>query len=451
MPDATPAFPFVNLPLVKPGLRHSVTGLRGSADALAVAAYARQHRERAPMLAVVCSHAVDAQRLAEEIPWFAPELRVRLLPDWETLPYDSFSPHQDLVSERLATLHDIQTGQCDVMLVPATTALYRLAPPAFLAAYTFFFKQGERLDEAALKAQFTLAGYEHVSAVMRPGEYSVRGGLIDLYPMGSALPYRIDLFGDEIETIRAFDPDTQRSLYPVKEVRLLPGREFPLDEAARTAFRGRWREVFEGDPTKSPIYKDIGNGVPSAGIEYYLPLFFEHSATVFDYLPADTQLVFAGNVDEAIRRFWADTTQRYNFMRHDRERPLLPPADLFLSEEQFFVAAKPMARLVLQVEANADQPAFSVMLPDVSVNRRAEDPLVNLESLLLDQQTRVLMCADSAGRRETLLQLFAESGLRPHPVDDFAAFLAGDAHFSIAVAPLQSGFALPQAGLAFVT
>ncbi|SPC05557.1 transcription-repair coupling factor [Cupriavidus taiwanensis] len=451
MPDATPAFPFVNLPLVKPGLRHSVAGLRGSADALAVAAYARQHRERAPMLAVVCSHAVDAQRLAEEIPWFAPELRVRLLPDWETLPYDSFSPHQDLVSERLATLHDIQTGQCDVMLVPATTALYRLAPPAFLAAYTFFFKQGERLDEAALKAQFTLAGYEHVSAVMRPGEYSVRGGLIDLYPMGSALPYRIDLFGDEIETIRAFDPDTQRSLYPVKEVRLLPGREFPLDEAARTAFRGRWREVFEGDPTKSPIYKDIGNGVPSAGIEYYLPLFFEHSATVFDYLPADTQLVFAGNVDEAIRRFWADTTQRYNFMRHDRERPLLPPADLFLSEEQFFVAAKPMARLVLQGEAGADQPAFSAILPDVAVNRRAEDPLVNLEALLLDKQTRVLMCADSAGRRETLLQLFAESGLRPHPVEDFAAFLAGDAHFSIAVAPLQSGFALPQAGLAFVT
>lgn len=452
MPDATPSLPFVNLPLVKPGLRHSVAGLCGSADALALAAYARQHRERVPMLAVVCSHAVDAQRLAEEIPWFAPALRVRLLPDWETLPYDSFSPHQDLVSERLATLHDIQTGQCDVMLVPATTALYRLAPPAFLAAYTFFFKQGERLDEAALKAQFTLAGYEHVSAVMRPGEYSVRGGLIDLYPMGSALPYRIDLFGDEVETIRAFDPDTQRSLYPVKEVRLLPGREFPLDEAARTAFRGRWREVFEGDPTKSPIYKDIGNGVPSAGIEYYLPLFFEQSATVFDYLPADTQLAFAGNIDEAIRRFWADTTQRYNFMRHDRERPLLPPADLFLSEEQFFVAAKPMARLVLQPEpAAADQPVFSALLPDVSVNRRAEDPLVNLESLLLDKQTRVLMCADSAGRRETLLQLFAESGLRPQPVDDFAAFLAGEAHFSISVAPLQSGFALPQGQVAFVT
>ncbi|UBM09707.1 transcription-repair coupling factor [Cupriavidus metallidurans] len=452
MPDNHAAFPFASFPLIKPGLRHAVNGLTGSADALAVAAYARQHRRSAPMVAVVCAHAVDAQRLAEEIPWFAPELRVRLLPDWETLPYDSFSPHQDLVSERLATLHDIQGGQCDVMLVPASTALYRLAPPAFLAAYTFFFKQGAKLDEAALKAQFTLAGYEHVSAVMRPGEYSVRGGLIDLYPMGSALPYRIDLFGDEIETIRAFDPDSQRSLYPVKEVRLLPGREFPLDETARTAFRGRWRELFEGDPTKSPIYKDIGNGVPSAGIEYYLPLFFEQSATLFDYLPEGTQLAFSGNVDEAIRRFWADTTQRYNFMRHDHERPLLPPADLFLSEEQFFVGAKPLARLVLQRDAApADAPAFAGHLPDVSVNRRAEDPLVNLESLLLNKATRVLMCADSAGRRETLLQLFAESGLRPMIVDDFAAFLAGDSHFSIAVAPLQTGFALPSAQMAFVT
>ncbi|UXC37366.1 transcription-repair coupling factor [Cupriavidus gilardii] len=459
--NSPPALPVsTQLPLVKAGQRHQIAGLHGSADALALAAYARAHHDKThgqmPMLAVICANAVDAQRLADEIPWFAPELRVRVLPDWETLPYDSFSPHQDLVSERLATLHDIQTGQCDVMLVPAQTALYRLAPPAFLAAYTFFFKQGERLDEAALKAQFTLAGYEHVSAVMRPGEYSVRGGLIDLFPMGSALPYRIDLFGDEIETIRAFDPDTQRSLYPVKEVRLLPGREFPLDEAARTAFRGRWREVFEGDPSKSPIYKDIGNGVPSAGIEYYLPLFFESAATLFDYLPAGTQLAYVGAIDDAIRRFWTDTQQRYDFMRHDRERPLLPPAQLFLNEEQFFTAAKPLARLVLQQgPAGADAAPLSAALPDVSVNRRAEDPLVNLEALLLRKQARVLMCADSAGRRETLLQLFADSGLRPHPVEDCAAFLASDATFAIAVAPLQSGFVLPGADghpdLAFVT
>src|SRR6202008_3891689 len=211
--------------------------------------------------AILTADPADAQRLADELLFFSPQLRVAVFPDWETLPYDAFSPHQDLVSERLATLYEVQNGQCDVVLVPATTALVRMAPPSFLAAYTFFFKQGESLDEARLKSQLTLAGYTHVSQVMSPGEYSVRGGLIDLFPMGSALPYRLDLFGDTIETIRTFDADTQRSLYPVNEVRLLPGREFPMDEASRTAFRSRWREQFEGDPSRSVIYKDISSGI----------------------------------------------------------------------------------------------------------------------------------------------------------------------------------------------
>ena len=175
-------------------------------------------------------------------------------------------------------------GEVDVVLMPATTALVRLAPPSFIAGYTFHFKTKQRLDEAALKAQLTLAGYTHVSQVVSPGEYAVRGGLIDLFPMGSAVPYRVDLFGDEIDSIRTFDPDTQRSLYPVPEVRLLPGREFPMDDAARTAFRARWRERFEGDPTKVRLYKDIGAGIATAGIEYYLPLFFDQTATLFDYL-----------------------------------------------------------------------------------------------------------------------------------------------------------------------
>ncbi|MDE2203883.1 MAG: transcription-repair coupling factor, partial [Burkholderiaceae bacterium] len=437
------------LPAVKPGSRFVFSGLQGAADALLLARYLEQHRAAVPMLAVVCANAVDAQRLAEELRWFAPQARVKLLPDWETLPYDSFSPHQDLISERLATLHDLQNGACDILLVPASTALQRVAPPSFLAAYTFFFKKGEKLDEAALKAQFTLAGYEHVSAVMRPGEYSVRGGLIDLFPMGSPLPYRLDLFGDEIETIRSFDPDTQRSLYPVNEVRLLPGREFPMDEASRTAFRGRWREVFEGDPTRSPIYKDIGNGVPSAGIEYYLPLFFEETATLFDYLPGATHLAFVGDIEGAVRRFWADTTQRYNFMRHDRERPLLQPSALYLDEEAFFVAAKPHARLVLRAEPG-DAP-LSLPLPNVAVNRRAEDPLVNLESFLMRSNCRVMICAESAGRRETLAQMLAASGLHPEGVADFADLMSGDAKFVLGVAPLYQGFILGDERIALIT
>jgi transcription-repair coupling factor (superfamily II helicase) len=256
--------------LPQPGHRLALPAIHGSADAWALAQLATELKTQRRMLAVVVANPADAPRLLDEIVWFAgggeSPLRCHLLPDWETLPYDAFSPHQDLVSERLATLHEVSAGQCDVLLVPATTALLRMAPPSFLAAYTFFFKTGEALDEARLRTQLTLAGYTHVTQVMSPGEYSVRGGLIDLFPMGSPLPYRLDLFGETIETIRAFDADTQRSLYPVPEVRLLPGREFPMDETARTAFRSRWREVFEGDPSRFSIYKDIGHGIASAGI-----------------------------------------------------------------------------------------------------------------------------------------------------------------------------------------
>ena len=223
-------------------------------------------------------------------------MRAFLLPDWETLPWDSFSPHQDLVSERLATLYQIQTGAFDVALVPATTALMRLCPPAYLAAYTFFLEEGKRLELPALKRQLATAGYSHVTQVVAPGEYCVRGGLIDLFAMGSALPYRIELDDQAIESIRAFDVDTQRTLYKVKEVRLLPAREFPLDEPGRATFRSRWRETFEGDPSKRGIYRDVSNGVPSAGIEYYLPLFFPAIATLFDYLPARSAVVLHHDV-----------------------------------------------------------------------------------------------------------------------------------------------------------
>ncbi|HEV7813966.1 MAG TPA: transcription-repair coupling factor, partial [Janthinobacterium sp.] len=376
-----------------------------------------------------------------------------LLPDWETLPYDQFSPHQDLVSGRLATLHEIQTGQCDVLVVPATTALVRLAPPSFLAAYTFFFKQGETLDEARLKTQLTLAGYTHVSQVMSPGEYSVRGGLIDLFPMGSALPYRLDLFGDTIETIRTFDADTQRSLYPVREVRLLPGREFPMDEAARTTFRGRWREQFEGDPSRSVVYKDISSGIASAGIEYYLPLFFEQTATLFDYLPQDATLALVGDIDHAIKRFWTDTQSRYRFLKADRERPILAPEALFLSDENFFALAKPFGRWAISRDAGGTASELSAAVPNIAVNRRADDPLANLRAYLLQAGRRVMICAESNGRRETLQQYFTEYGLALAPVEGFQGFRDADAGLALGVAPLHAGFELFTANenLIFIT
>jgi transcription-repair coupling factor (superfamily II helicase) len=428
--------------LPKPGGRFALPTLYGSSDAWALARAAVALKAEKRMLTVVVANASDGQRLLTELPWFAPGLACHLLPDWETLPYDAFSPHQDLVSERLATLHEIRNGQCDVLIVPATTALVRLAPPSFLAAYTFFFKQGEKLDEAALKAQLTLAGYSHVSQVMSPGEYSVRGGLIDLFPMGSALPYRLDLFGDEIETIRTFDADTQRSLYPVREVRLLPGREFPMDDAARTAFRSRWRERFEGDPSRSVVYKDIGSGIASAGIEYYLPLFFEQTATLFDYLPEAATLALVGDIDAAIKRFWSDTQSRYRFLKADRERPILPPDELFLSDEAFFTLAKPFPRWILNQESDGTASELSAPIPNIAVNRRLDDPLANLRAYLLRQDARVMVCAESNGRRETLQQYFNEYGLDLASVEGFEGFAGSAARLALGVAPLQAGFEL---------
>lgn len=441
--------------LPKPGQRFVLPLAHGSSDAYALATAALALKANRQMLTVVVANASDGQRLLDEIPWFADgKLACHLLPDWETLPYDAFSPHQDLVSERLATLHEIRNGQCDVLVVPATTALVRLAPPSFLAAYTFFFRQGERLDEARLKAQLTLAGYTHVSQVMSPGEYSVRGGLIDLFPMGSVLPYRLDLFGDEIETIRTFDADTQRSLYPVREVRLLPGREFPMDDAARTAFRGRWRERFEGDPSRSPIYRDIGNGIASAGIEYYLPLFFEQTANLFNYLPDDAPVALVGDIDAAIGRFWLDTESRYRFLKSDRERPILEPHELFLGAEQFFTCIKPHGRWNIARDPAAPSSELSAPIPDIAVNRRLDDPLTNLRNYLARSDTRVMICADSAGRRETLQQYFGEYKLELTPVEGFEGFRQSDARLALGVAPLQAGFELLDADsghLVFIT
>src|SRR3954470_19891650 len=266
----------LHLPVPDAGHREYTAPLHGSSDALAIATLAARAR---PLL-VVTENAWHAQRLLEEIPFFDPGLKVHLFPDWETLPYDHFSPHQDLVPERLATLYQMMHDQFDVAVVTATTALYRLPPVEYLAAHTFFFKQGEKLQAQELRRQLTLAGYSHVTQVVAPGEYSVRGGLIDLFPMGSALPYRIDLFDEEIESIRSFDVDSQRSIYPVNEVRLLPAREFPMDEAAQKHFRQNFRGTFEGDPSRSRVYKDVSKGIATAGIEYYMPLFFDATATI---------------------------------------------------------------------------------------------------------------------------------------------------------------------------
>ncbi len=440
--------------LPKPGHRLDLPSLAASADALALAQLARPGQ----LLTVVTASPLEAQRLAEEMAWFAPDLRVHLLPDWETLPYDHFSPHQDLISERLATLYAVSQSQCEVLITAASTAITRLAPPSFLAAHTFFMKKGERLEIDKLRAQLTLAGYQHVTQVVAAGEYSVRGGLVDLFPMGTQLPYRIELFDNEIETLRSFDVDSQRTLYPVPEIRLLPAREFPAGDAGRTIFRQRFREAFEGDASRISLYKDVSNGILPAGIEYYLPLFFESTATLFDYLPQDTLLLLHGDVPAAIAEFWTDLHGRYKMLGGDRSRPVLPPGDLFLRDEEFFVAAKAFPQLVQKLGADettaqqggrakyalfaAADDDTAASLPSVAVNRKADDPLAALRGFLANHSERVLLLAESAGRRQTLHDYLAEHDLAPEPCSDFAAFLANTSRFMLGVGPLSGGFLL---------
>src|SRR6185369_11211223 len=431
--------------------RRRYTRLAGSADALALARLAATDKP----LAVIASTALDAQRLVEEIAWFAPGLRVCLLPDWETLPYDQFSPHQDLVSERLATLYRIQRGDFDIAVVAAPTALGRLCPPAYIAAHSFLLQAKERLELEKLKNQLVTAGYEHVTQVVAPGEVCFRGGLIDLYPMGSALPYRLDLDDDVVDAIKTFDVDTQRTLYAVKEIRMLPAREFPLDEAGRTRFRSRWRERFEGDPSKASLYRDVTSGVAPAGIEYYLPLFFEAVATLFDYLPAGTTLVLHQDVALAIDAFWRDAGSRYKLLRGDPDRPLLSAAELFVTAEEFYVRAKDFARVDVASGGAGDQredaPLATQALPALAVDRRARDPLAALRAFVAVTDLRVLVCAESPGRRETMNVYFGEYGLRPAPCAGFDAFVKSTERFQLAVAPLAAGFALRTEGWCAVT
>ena len=435
----------MQLPPILPGKKFNQPRPTGSADALLLARFAVQQMEAGRMTTIITAEPGDTQRLEDELVFFAPNLRVAVFPDWETLPYDTFSPHQDLISERLATLWRLLQSagkptaerEIDVVLLPATTALTRLAPPSFLAATTFNFKQKQRLDEASLKSQLTLAGYSHVSQVVSPGEYAVRGGLIDLFPMGSLVPYRVDLFGDEVDSIRTFDPDSQRSLYPVPAVRLLPGREFPMDEDARKTFRSRWREKMDGDPTRSRIYKDMASGIATGGIEYFLPIFFEQTATFFDFIGEQAALVLHGEVDEALKRFWVDTRERHRFLQHDPERPILAPEEIFLKVEEFFALTHPHAVLAVRGNEPVD---YARPLPDVSIERGTQQPLARLAEHLRTTPHRVLLLAESEGRRESLLELLRDSKIEPPSVKNLAEFEAGDEKFAITAAPLASGF-----------
>jgi transcription-repair coupling factor (superfamily II helicase) len=417
----------MDLPKLSPGKRFTLPRPPGSADALLLARLAEREKAGQRRTAIVTADASDAQRLIDEMAFFAPELRCALFPDWETLPYDQFSPHQDLISERLATLWRI--GQkdaaqgADVVLVPATTALYRLAPPAFLAGYTFHFKVKQKLDEAQLRAQLTLAGYQHVTQVVSPGEYAVRGGLIDLFPMGSLQPYRVDLFDDEIDSIRTFDPDSQRSLYPVPEVRLLPGREFPMDDEARATLPPPLARAAGRRPDASRIYKDMGAGrghAPASSTTCRCSSRHRHGVR----LPGgEPRVALHGEVDEAPAAL-LDGHARAPQAGGQGDPMSAPAAGSACSCDRTAVRRRstPSGAARCAASSPSTSPA---RCPTWRGARRPGAAGAAARRHLDSTPHRVLLLAESEGRREALLDLLREHKLDAPSVASLAEFEAG--------------------------
>ncbi len=425
--------------------------LPGAALSLAIAESASSAKRFTLLLT---ADSQSAERLKEELAFFAPELPVLHFPDWETLPYDVFSPHQDIISQRIAALYQLPELTHGVLVVPITTALHRLAPKRFLLGSSLVLDVGQKLDVEQMRLRLEAAGYRCVDTVYEHGEFAVRGALIDLFPMGSTLPYRIDLFDDEIETLRTFDPENQRSIEKVDSVRLLPAREFPLKKESVTGFRARFRERFDVDFRRCPVYQDLSTGITPAGIEYYLPLFFDETSTLFDYLPEDTQVFSLPGIEQAAEQFWKDVRNRFEERRVDPERPLLPPADLFVPVEDCFARLKLWPRVVASqedVETGIGRERFPAsVLPELAIEAKASEPLGALRRFLDEFPGRVLFTAESAGRREVLLELLARLKLRPQEVDGWPAFLQSKERLAISIAPLDDGLLLQQPQLALI-
>ncbi|EZP46103.1 Transcription-repair-coupling factor [Stenotrophomonas sp. RIT309] len=384
-----------------------------------------------------------------------PSLPVVAFPDWETLPYDRFSPHPDIISQRLSALHRLPTLKRGLVVVPVQTLLQHLAPRSYVIGGSFNLEVGQRLDLEAEKRRLESAGYRNVPQVMDPGDFAVRGGLLDVYPMGADEPLRVELLDEDIDSIRAFDPESQRSLDKVEAVHMLPGREVPMDDASIARVLATLRERFDVDTRRSSLYQDLKSGLAPAGIEYYLPLFFERTATLFDYLPAGSLPVVCVGAAQAAETFWTQTGERYEQRRHDVERPLLPPSALYLSPDllrerlndapRIEVWAADHARIA-EAHALGDQP-----LPPLPVAAREAPAGDALKSFLGHYPGRVLIAADSPGRREALLEVLQAAELKPPVVADLLSFLASDERFAIAVAPLEDGFALDAPHIAVLT
>jgi transcription-repair coupling factor (superfamily II helicase) len=423
-----------------PGDRRTWSNLPGAAETHAIAGVSSSHEG---MILVIAADTLGAERLHDELQFFLGSDKTILhLPDWETLIYDAFSPHQDIISERLDVLNQLAILESGIVVIPATTLSQRMAPAQFILGSSLVLAKGQKFDIPQMRRRLQGAAYRSVETVYEHGEYAVRGAIMDIFPMGSDFPYRIDLFDDEIDTLRTFDPETQRSVEQVDEISLLPAREFPLNSDAINQFKDQWFLRFQGDPRSCPVYRDVSQGLSPAGIEYYLPLFFEGLENLFDYLPEDT-LVFCDDIEPKLEAYWQETEDRYENLRYDIQKPILPPRDILMPLDELFAGLKQYPRVDFRATPHDKGRIFDYkLLQDLTINERSQTPLDALKQFVDGSTARLLITTESNGRREVVDDLLAQQGLSTKVVKDWQSFVEDDSKLAITVAHLDRPLAI---------
>jgi len=442
----------------KPNERLQWGQLYGSSTALAIASAAKNYPG---LILVVAEDVQSATHLEQELIFFLGQNDLPILnfPDWETLPYDIFSPLPELVSQRLLTLYKLSTTRKGVLIVPISTLLQRLPPCSYVDANSFLVSTGGMLILDETRRRLESAGYQCVSQVMTHGEFAVRGSLLDIFPMGNPLPFRIDLFDDEVDSIRTFDPETQRSMDKVEQVEMLPAREFPLDEQGIAQFRQAYRTQIEGDPQSSLIYREVSEGNALGGLEYYLPLFFEQTASLFDYLPEQCLTIEIDHARDQSMLFLEQVATRYEQRRYDTERPILKPREIYLTSDELAAQLNKGAsihterhEIASRRKGYADYCNFSTAtVPPLGLQARAAKPAAALQEFIASKPGRILFIAESAGRREMLLDTLHGFDINPRVLDNWQAFIESDTELALAVTPLEQGLWLKDAGLIIIT
>jgi transcription-repair coupling factor (superfamily II helicase) len=469
--------------------------LPGSSSSFAL--YQAAKTAQTPIL-LITSNTPQALKIEQELLSLAKSdsqnnAKICLFPDWETLPYDNFSPHQDIISQRLATLYHLSRMESGIIIVPITTLVQKLAPKQYIEANSLIIKQGDKKDLHQMRRALEASGYRNVDQVLEHGEFSARGAILDLFPMGSTKPFRLDFFDDEIDEIRLFDPESQRSKEKIDEINLLPAHEFPIDEAGINLFRSQFREQFSGNIHKESVYHKVSNGILPPGIEYYLPLFFDNktdieketltvSNTLCDYLTDNTLVVISGDIEHSLTQYWLDIEYRYENRRYDPTRPLLPPEQLFLTTDSLYSALKPFDRITIAEQAPAEavptqnndkQPSENLLiheeaddasievksksseicfdvnpLPDLTINHKLKQPfeLINQFIASKDTPTKVLFVAQSQGRRESVLELLERDNIKPAQFDSIDEFINATETIGITVNSLSQGFSFQAKG-----